>query len=59
MGIKFARSIVAGIVGIIVLAVLVCVMIVIVDERCSKALDENDIVWDEIDPAVRAGITKR
>lgn len=36
------------ILGLIVLAFLICVWAIIVDEKCSKALDYNDITWEEI-----------
>ena len=34
--------------GIIVLALLICVWAIIIDEKCSKNLDANDILWEEI-----------
>lgn len=51
-----ARSIGEFIVGIIALALLACAMMVMIDERCSKDLDGNDIVWDELDPAIRESV---
>ena len=45
---KVARSIGQLIVGLIVLALLVCVWAIIIDEKCSRHLDYNDILWEEI-----------
>lgn len=59
MGIKFAKTFVGGILGIILFAVLVCIMFIVIDDRCSKALDENDLVWDELSPDIKARVLNK
>ena len=50
---KVARSIGQFIAGLIVLALLICVWAIIIDERCSRQLDYNDITWEEIQKEIK------
>jgi hypothetical protein len=45
--VRFARSIRQGILGVIVLALLVPAACIIVDEKCSRGLDNVDITYEE------------
>ena len=42
-----------AIAGLIVLALLICVWAIIIDEKCSRHLDYNDILWEEINEVKR------
>ncbi|MCK9599102.1 MAG: hypothetical protein M0R06_08685 [Sphaerochaeta sp.] len=39
--------------GLIILALLICVWAIIIDEKCSRHLDYNDILWEEINEVKR------
>ncbi len=41
-------AIARAVAGVIILALLVCVWALIIDEKCSRHLDENDILWEEV-----------
>lgn len=56
---KIANSKRELIVGIIALILLACVMMTLIDDRCSKALDENDLVWDELSPDIKARVLNK
>lgn len=45
---KFARTLGAGISGVLLFLFLVAVMLSIIGDRCSKNLDGMDLTWDEI-----------
>lgn len=35
-------------IGIVVLIVLLCTLALVIDYKCSRALDGNDILWEEV-----------
>ena len=47
------RAIARAVAGLIVLALLICVWAIIIDERCSRHLDYNDITWEEIQKEIK------
>lgn len=47
---KIARSKAGFVLGILAVLAMVCVMMLITDERLSRQLDGVDITWDEINP---------
>jgi hypothetical protein len=48
--VRFSRSLASGILGVVTLVLLVCVTLIIIDERASKSLENVDLTWDELDP---------
>lgn len=42
------RRIFRAVAEVIILALLICVWALIIDHRCSVALDANDITWEEL-----------
>ena len=37
-------------IGIVVLILLLCLWAVVIDEKCSRNLDYNDILWEDLVP---------
>lgn len=50
---RLLRAIFGLIVGVAILALLICVWAIIIDEKCSRHLDYNDILWEEINEVKR------
>ena len=48
-----ARRLLRAVFGLIILALLICVWAIIIDEKCSRHLDYNDITWEEINEVKR------
>jgi hypothetical protein len=48
--VRFSRSVASGVLGVLLLALLICLAMLIVDERASKSLENVDLTWDELDP---------
>lgn len=48
LGSMAPRAIFRAVAEVIILALLICVWAIVIDERCSRARSDNDILWEDI-----------
>lgn len=45
---KFAKSFAHGFIGIIILLLIIAIGFNLIDDKCSKILDNVDLTWEEV-----------